>query len=182
MEPTQAFKPATVPFLNHESGNISRTELEYRYESVEAGKSAIRLFKLLSSSTWEEDVKCFMYSACMDEIPSYEAISYVWGDSKVTQRIFVNGHILSVTKNLATALRYMRRSTEPLVLWADAICIDQQNTEEKARQVSMMGEIYKACSRVYVCLGGSPEGDFRQRDPFVLVRHFADDKHIHALP
>jgi len=39
------------------------------------------------------------------------------------------------------------------VLWADAICIDQQNIEERGTQVQLMGMIYWKADRVLVWLG-----------------------------
>jgi hypothetical protein len=39
------------------------------------------------------------------------------------------------------------------MLWIDAICIDQTNTEERGSQVQLMGEIYNKASQVYVWLG-----------------------------
>ncbi|KXX81060.1 Heterokaryon incompatibility protein 6, OR allele [Madurella mycetomatis] len=39
------------------------------------------------------------------------------------------------------------------VLWADAICINQDDKEEKTAQVPLMGDIYTNCSKVIVWLG-----------------------------
>jgi hypothetical protein len=38
-------------------------------------------------------------------------------------------------------------------LWADAICIDQGNVEERCFQVTLMGEIYSRAERVVLWLG-----------------------------
>jgi len=46
-------------------------------------------------------------------------------------------------------------------MWADAICIDQSNVEERAQQVAMMQQIYTKASNVIVWLG---EGDDRTRE------------------
>lgn len=39
------------------------------------------------------------------------------------------------------------------VLWADAICIDQQNIEKRGKQVQLMGMIYWKADRVLVWPG-----------------------------
>jgi hypothetical protein len=62
-----------------------------------------------------------------------------------------------VTKNLATALLYLRLSDRPRVLWIDAICIDQQNLPERSHQVKRMRIIFESAQRVIAWLGS--EGD-----------------------
>lgn len=39
-----------------------------------------------------------------------------------------------------------------VTMWIDAICINQGNVEERSRQISIMGEIYKTAQEVYVWL------------------------------
>jgi hypothetical protein len=58
----------------------------------------------------------------------YCALSYVWGSSKDTTLIVVDGKELYVTINLATALRHLRDPRIISYLWADAICIKQPGT------------------------------------------------------
>ncbi|KAK7710529.1 hypothetical protein SLS63_012959 [Diaporthe eres] len=43
-------------------------------------------------------------------------------------------------------------------VWADSVCIDQDNLDEKAHQVQFMGMIYNNASRVLICLGEDDEG------------------------
>src|SRR2546430_12799183 len=51
---------------------------------------------------------------------------------------------LLITPNLAKALRLFRpRFGEPILLWADAVCINQKDDEEKIQQMKLMGRIYK---------------------------------------
>lgn len=57
----------------------------------------------------------------------YEALSYVWGKEKSTDKIRVDGYPFTVTENLYQALSNLRRSGEDRVLWVDAICINQSN-------------------------------------------------------
>ena len=51
------------------------------------------------------------------------------------------------------ALRHIRGPTRPKNMWLDAICINQDNHEEKAVQVSMMGDIFASATRTIVWLG-----------------------------
>jgi hypothetical protein len=74
------------------------------------------------------------------EPPPYEALSYVWGAPGVKKEIIVDGHYLEVTVNLENALRRLR-CDKPRQLWADAVCIDQNNEEEKRTQLPVMGKV-----------------------------------------
>ncbi|KAK4982010.1 hypothetical protein LTR50_007854 [Elasticomyces elasticus] len=61
--------------------------------------------------------------------------------------------LLSITPKLAECLPYLRLPTEPRTLWVDAICINQQDLEERKHQVQRMANIYKMAKRVVVWLG-----------------------------
>jgi hypothetical protein len=85
----------------------------------------------------------------------YCAISYCWGDSRVTKMIYLNGKLLPITETLHSALRNLRQQESPVVLWADQICIDQSQTalKERSLQVQRMDEIYANADSVIVWLG-----------------------------
>ncbi len=66
----------------------------------------------------------------------------------------LNGRSYMITQNLQDALEQL--ATSGLIgewLWIDAICIDQDNLEEKGGQVALMGDIYSKASDVIVWLG-----------------------------
>ena len=88
-----------------------------------------------------------------DRFPTYEALSYVWGSTKRTVDISVDNDTLAVTKNLAEALKYLRYEDRPRTLWIDAICVNQQDLEERSRQVRRMADLYRLADRVVVWLG-----------------------------
>lgn len=90
----------------------------------------------------------------------YLALSYCWGDAHITREIIVNGHSIQVTVNLEAALRQLRRCNcikQGFKLWADAICIDQDNLEERGRQVSRMRDIYSSAWQVVIWLGADAD-------------------------
>jgi hypothetical protein len=62
-------------------------------------------------------------------------------------------HTLSVTRNLAEALTYLRREDLPRVFWIDAICVNQADLDERSRQVSLMASLYSQARTVAVWLG-----------------------------
>jgi hypothetical protein len=59
---------------------------------------------------------------------------------------------LHVGQNCYNALRRLRRTHGDRLLWIDAICINQYNLQERARQVRIMDKIYNYASNVLVIL------------------------------
>lgn len=100
----------------------------------------------------------------LDQAVHYAALSYVWGDPKCCGAILIDGVVNHITQNLLFALEKIDKLLEsnikegdsgPILLWADQVCIDQSNLDERASQVSMMGSIYSRAERVFACLGDS---------------------------
>ncbi|VUC31099.1 unnamed protein product [Clonostachys rosea] len=87
----------------------------------------------------------------------YEAISYTWGGQKPSKPILCNGLELDITPNLYDALRQFRDPEALVFLWADAICINQEDLEEKNEQVPLMGMIYSKAKKVKIWLGHEEE-------------------------
>lgn len=88
----------------------------------------------------------------------YEALSYAWGDPALTGSIeFPDKSSLSMAANLDCFLRHRRQSKKPVVLWIDAICINQRDNKEKSSQVQAMGQIYTLASSLSIWLGPPSE-------------------------
>lgn len=116
-----------------------------RYTPLRAEE--FRLVRVLAARS--SQVKCEILHRPFRDPPSYIAISYAWGDSSDTTKImiryehsplFVEVHI---SKSLYYALEALRRKGEDVLVWADALSIDQQNRDEKNEQLSLMADIYK---------------------------------------
>ncbi|KAM7184991.1 Heterokaryon incompatibility protein (HET) domain containing protein [Naviculisporaceae sp. PSN 640] len=105
----------------------------------------------------------------IDSQPKYEALSYTWGSPSHTQDADM-GYIiqatpspdgtesfakLSLTPNLASAIRHLRFRDRRRKLWIDAICINQESISERNAQVLRMVDIYRIAHRVVVWLGPS---------------------------
>ena len=166
----------------------------YIYENIDSHKGEVRILVLLPGF-WQDDITCQLGTVSLEEKPFYETLSYVWGSLSDTKPITLQGCVAQVVVNLEAALRHIRRTDASCFLWVDSLCIDQQNNHEKSQQVAMMGRIYGACSRVYIWLGEpSPSAQEKRRrnllrkaaqeaghDPFRMVHHFSDNKHISEL-
>ncbi|KAJ3578883.1 hypothetical protein NPX13_g1688 [Xylaria arbuscula] len=106
----------------------------FRYIPLQPGRK-IRVLKLAGG---KEDcaLEGELVHVDLDLDPEYSALSY----------------------NLAQALRHLRHESEPRYLWADALCINQQDVKEKNHQVVLMKDIYAYAREVAVWLGPDEEG------------------------
>lgn len=75
----------------------------------------------------------------------------------MNQEIICESKIIPITANLWTVLRLVRQEASRR-LWADSICIDQRNNEERAQQVGVIGQIYRSAQRVLIFLGSDDFG------------------------
>ncbi|KAK1705138.1 heterokaryon incompatibility protein-domain-containing protein [Colletotrichum lupini] len=124
----------------------------------------IRLIQLFPGE-WLDGLESRLYVA--DRNHKYQALSYAWGSSKRSNQITVNGKIHKITFNLDRALRAVRRQIEPITLWVDSICIDQDDAAEKGHQVGSMHDIFGSATEVTAYVG---DGLDRSRKDY--SRHF----------
>jgi hypothetical protein len=89
----------------------------------------------------------------------YETLSYVWGKQTTKEQIKCNGRLMHIGSNLLEALSEQARRRPAALLWADAICINQNDDQEKTYQVRMMRNIYNKSYRVIIWLGKKQPGD-----------------------
>lgn len=131
----------------------------YAYRKL-VGHGVIRLL-ILHPAAYQEEIRVTLREGNLYE-DTYRALSYVWNDSysqkivgRDTATVLFNetGVRQSVTANLYLALRHLRSASEEQVLWVDAMCINQSDTQERGQQVSMMGAIYSSAADVVVWLG-----------------------------
>lgn len=104
----------------------------------------------------------------------YKALSYMCGDQPASARIYMNGKILMVRPNLYAFLRALLNPSARAWfaredhLWIDALCINQEDLQERSDQVRLMGRIYASARQTLTWL--EPEEE-RLRRP----RHFEED-------
>ncbi len=126
---------------------------------------AIRLIILQPAVHDSDELQCSLIhtslSQCEDDIfDHYTALSYVWGDGIDRRTISLDDSPFSITANLYLALRDLRHATKILRLWADAICINQDDEDEKGLQVARMGKIYATAHHTVIYLGSvDPRAD-----------------------
>jgi hypothetical protein len=125
------------------------------YEPLKDGQ--FRLITIDKSELHSGVPDCRMEVFDIAKAIAYKALSYAWGDPKVTGRIKVNGVSIQKTTNLVSALAQLRQIDNIEYLWIDAICIDQQNKAEKSKQVRIMGDIYRNAQEVLIWLGAASD-------------------------
>ncbi|PMD40969.1 HET-domain-containing protein, partial [Hyaloscypha variabilis F] len=133
----------------------------FTYQPLDESADCIRLLALgpasIGNGTGFEYIDCKLIHISFRERPKYEALSYRWGTEDASKIILLDGHAFKVRWNLFQALSNFQKANEWRNLWVDAICIDQNNLEERKRQVGLMDFIYTRASCVLVWLGAAPE-------------------------
>jgi len=138
---------------------------EFKYSPLQAPESDIRLIAIRSRSNLADPPECILRTFVgTSSCPEYTAISYTWGDESLKKLMQLNGKTMQVTANLESALRYLRPGDKEgysLFLWIDALCINQENLQERNQQVQRMRDIYRDAKNVTVWLGEEhePEDD-----------------------
>jgi len=131
---------------------ISSDYRRYNYIPLYTGSSpehqCLRILHLQPSLYVDAPLRFYLETVELQSAEdTYEAISYTWGAPIFSSRIYhASGEtFLPITDSLATVLRTFRLPQETRKLWADAICINQEDEQEKALQIPLMRDIfYKA--------------------------------------
>lgn len=142
------------------------------HKPLDAERAEIRLLRL---DTQAADV-FHLETVSLADRPFFVALSYSWGDATPTKEIVVNGHIFHVRKNLCTFLQKWTRLELPQNLqeawnghnqghtpdlppiWIDALCINQDDVEERSQQVQLMGAVYRSARWIFSFLHPDPDG------------------------
>jgi hypothetical protein len=141
--------------------NFPRRTLQYT--PLQVDRKEIRLFQLKSRSSQPpcRSPRFFSDVAVFGELEHiykgdptlYTALSYTWGDRGDQRPIGVGLAVLYISTNLEEALRQLQDEQNDLLLWADQVCINQQDENEKTGQVQQMKNIFSKADHVIAWLG-----------------------------
>ncbi|KAI3333027.1 heterokaryon incompatibility protein-domain-containing protein [Ustulina deusta] len=125
-----------------------------RYHPLSATGNEIRILVIEPPSPPDSRIQCHLEHVSLFNLDSdFVALSYYWGDHNALKRIVLSGDLIPITFNLYKALDELRRRGFYRV-WADDLCINQYDDEERSQQVLRMGAIYRSASLVIAHLRG----------------------------
>ncbi|KAF7534369.1 hypothetical protein G7054_g6267 [Neopestalotiopsis clavispora] len=129
----------------------------------------IRLISIAPSK--KSTITCKVRYESLDQLPQYVAISYAWGDASDKKHIYLDGIYHEISASLFGALKALRRKKKKVLIWADALCINQQDNVEKSKQIKLMTRIYAKAKSVAIWLG--PKAD-NSRSAIALLKDIND--------
>jgi hypothetical protein len=147
-----------LPVTGHVQKRAFASELSpgtFKYNPLrKGGLPRTRILELLPG-TEEDPIQCNLKEIGLSTASStkFESLSYTWGSPNDKTSMICNGMLLDVPANLGEALEALRFSDRSRMLWADAVCINQLDDEEKGQQVQLMRTIYSSAERTLIWLG-----------------------------
>ena len=147
---------------------------KYQYSSLQHPTS-IRLL-ILERDASAADIRFSLEEVDLQDEHGYEALSYTWkepafyngniyiwkDDTLESLSINIGGNgVVTITKNLHELLEHLAETIPAgktsRKVWADQVCINQQDLAERSQQVSIMQDIYKSACRTLIWLGKPDE-------------------------
>lgn len=122
-----------------------------------ARPDAIRLIEVLPDLQ-DDLIQCRIMDGRTSD--TYTALSYTWGPVSQSQDILLDGHVFVVRRNLWDFLHIARQNYPGIAFWIDAVCINQDDIQERNQQVSLMSTIYGSAARTFVWLGSFEDPDY----------------------
>lgn len=133
------------------------------YTPLNRDREEIRILHIQGSSDCEDPVRgdLEVVSFLDDPKPLYEAISYCWAEVPGQASIILNRVRSSVPASAENVLRQFRPESGIRTLWIDAICINQEDIEERSHQVMLMRQVYSGTVKTLAWLGEADDNTER---------------------
>ena len=158
----------TEKMASAESRTQTTLEMDlYQYTPFKSSED-IRILHIQPGKK-EDPIICSLSHISFASKATYKALSYTWGIDSKTHTVYCAGKVLHITANLHSALRRFREEGTECIIWADAICINQNDIAERNQQVQIMRHVYASASEVVIWLGEEVEGDERA---FLFINSF----------
>ncbi|KAH6629590.1 heterokaryon incompatibility protein-domain-containing protein [Boeremia exigua] len=140
------------------------------YTKLPSYTPSTRLLRVQPAIDPSDGIECELLVYDIRHAPSYRALSYAWKEHRGVVQVdrdvaqqregrleIIDGPLsrisLTVSPSLTLAIRRLRSRHTPQFFWIDAVCINQQDDEERSMQVALMGTIYEGASEVVIWLG-----------------------------
>ncbi|KAH9828455.1 heterokaryon incompatibility protein 6, OR allele-like [Teratosphaeria destructans] len=156
--------------------------LDFHHGLLRSSKTSIRLAQILpGSGTKRVAINLIDSFVSGPGQQPYDALSYTWGDDLRTKYVKCNNKRLAVTTTLLEALQRFRDSDKVVTLWIDQICICQGRISERNEQVQLMGDIFRAASKVVVWLGNDYDDSAAGMQLAKQLLHIAQSRNVSRL-
>jgi len=152
----------------------------HTYEKLQSKSNHIRILVLHPSQDPSADLRCSIQQHVLADIGGrFESISYTWGSESLDCDLYCDdGSVIKITANLHSALSRFRSGSDPRCIWADAVCINQADAEEKSLQIPLMPQIYRSARRVLIWLGPGTDGQSKAMLALARNVHNDDDSQV----
>lgn len=150
--------------MDSQQDRTMNPDQRFQYDTL-SHSSSIRLLRFSSSLpvTVPPTIELVEVKLSSIPLPTYKSLSYTWGNTQnLIPLQIASGNsksisTINVTPNCAAALQRLYQDDAETPLWIDAICIDQNNLQERAQQVSIMRDVYKMASQIIIYVGAQEE-------------------------
>ena len=121
------------------------------YSHRPVGDGCFRIFILQPGGC---DMPVFCRMTTNKEYPgSYDTISWAWKYPIEEVLVYIDDLPFYVPRELYSAINALRSPVSECAFWADAICIDMSNLQERFNTIKLFRHIFMKSSRVCVWLG-----------------------------
>ncbi|KAH8591024.1 heterokaryon incompatibility protein-domain-containing protein, partial [Bisporella sp. PMI_857] len=91
---------------------------------------------------YSEVIRCELSVIRLIDPPEYETLSYDWRSPSLPGQVIFCSQVTTVTLNLEAAIRRIRPPQIDRLVWIDALCINQNDLEERSEQVQLMTNVF----------------------------------------
>jgi hypothetical protein len=155
--------------------------MKYQY-STTLTSDRVRLVQIAENNSTEA-ISLHIEEYAISSLPPYNALSYTWdspcaGDKPYDDSdkipISLDGQGFTIFPNLAAFLRRLRGLRNAKYYWIDAICINQDDINEREVQVGIMDQIYRQADHVDIWIGESGQYDTEVAEMVTRMAQVAD--------
>ena len=146
---------------------VSNLDEFYAYKTLKIQE--IRLLELFPGQG-DTPIEGIVSHVPVDKAAKFYAISYVWGPALKPYFLQTSEGKIPLTTSLHSALKRLRSTDTPIILWADAICINQSNDYEKALQIRLLPTIFQSAEQVFAWIGDEDDNSHKAMETLMQIK------------
>ncbi|CZR62635.1 uncharacterized protein PAC_12532 [Phialocephala subalpina] len=146
---------------------VSSLDGFYTYKTLKIQE--IRLLELFPGQG-DAPVQGIVSHVPVDKAANFCAISYAWGPALKPYFLQTSEGKVPLTTSLHSALKRIRSIDTPIIIWADAICINQSNDYEKALQIRLLPTIFQSAEQVFAWIGDEDDNSHKAMETLMQIK------------